>query len=198
MNNRARLAGLAAVAATVLAVVATAVPAFAHAELVSSDPGQGATVRALPSTVTLTFSETVRTPAFVEVTGPGGTDVAAGDLRIVDADVTQRLGEPVGAGRYTLSYRITSADGHPVTGTVPFTVTSDAGAGGQGAQPTVPAPQVPVAPEQESGGIGTGQLVLLLGALAAGLAALGVGTRRALRHSVRMVEDQKSGRSRHT
>ena len=194
--TRARLTGVllavATVAAAVLAVAATAVPASAHAELVSTDPAGGNTVQAMPRTVTLTFSEAVRTPAFVEVSGPGD-DVASGDPRIVDDQVTQRVDPNADPGTYEVSYRITSADGHPIGGTVTFTLAGAGPAQGGGAdQPA--APPADEAAADDSGGMSTGQLFLLLGVLALGLVALAVGTRRALRHSVAMVEDRKNGR----
>jgi copper resistance protein C len=215
MHTRTRLAGLLlAVVATALAVVTTALPASAHAELVSSSPGTGATLQTVPRVVTLTFSEPVRTPAFVEVTGPGGANLATGDVRIVDAEVSQRLGGSAEPGRYALSYRITSADGHAISGTVPFSL--EGGAAGAPAGPAettappqdasaTPADEAPTTPAEESaapvagdesgGGMGTGQLLLLLGLLAVGLLALAYGTRRALRHSVTMVEERRGTRS---
>jgi copper resistance protein C len=222
---RAGLTGLlVAVTATAVAavaavcVVAAAPVALAHAELVSSTPAGGATLSRAPDVVSLTFSETVRTPAFVEVTGPGGDDVSTGEVRVRDADVVKRLAASAGPGRYTLSYRITSADGHPITGSLRFTLTGGSGAGdgsggtGDGGSTAAPAPPGTAAPEapapapgeetapaagsgQGGGGLGTGQLVLLLGVLVVGLAALAAGTRRALRRSVAMVDDRKGGRA---
>lgn len=203
-----RLAGpFAAVVATLLAAVTTAPPAAAHAELVSSTPAEGATVQRLPGAVTLSFSEPVRTPAFVEVATPGGRKVAAGDVVIRDTDVVQRLGDFGNPGRYALSYRVTSADGHSISGTVRFTVQATA-SGGQGSAgvptsapatgstPTAAAQTQPAgAADNAGGGMGTPQLMILLAALAVGLAALAVGTRRALRHSTAMVDTRKDGRS---
>ena len=188
MSRPSRLAGLLAVAATVaFTVVATALPASAHAQLETTNPGPGATLKDLPKQVVLGFSEDIHAPAFVSVTSPGGVNVAKGQVRIVDTKVTQTLGAPAGAGKYTVSYRITSADGHPVGGTVSFMVLRTAGAGSG-------TPQGSGSPQSTgggSGGIGTAQLVLLLGVLLVGLAVLAFGTRRALNHSVTMVEERK-------
>lgn len=187
MSARTRLAGLLVVVATALAVVATASPASAHATLETTNPGPGATLKALPKQVILGFSEDVRTPAFVEVDSPDGANVAQGAVSIVDNKVTQTLGRPAGAGKYSVSYRITSADGHPISGTVSFRVLSDAGAGST-------APQgagAPPADAGDSGGMGTTQLVVLLAVLVVGLAVLVLATRRALGQSVAMVEERK-------
>jgi len=187
MNARTRLACLLAAVTAVVAVVATATPASAHAQLETTNPGPGATLKDLPENVVLTFSEDVRTPAFVQVDSPDGVNVAQGEVSIVDNRVTQPLGRPAGAGKYSVSYRITSADGHPVSGTVSFRVLSNAGAGAA-------APQGGGAPQPgtgDSGGISTTQLVLLLAVLALGLAALVFATRRALGQSVAMVEERR-------
>lgn len=163
---------LVAVVAVVLATVATATPAAAHAEFVSSSPAGGARLPSLPSTVRLTFSETMRTPAFVVVTAADGTEVASGQAETLDAEVIQEVTGSAGPGEYAVSYRVTSADGHPVSGTVRFVVRGGAGAGqtGQGGDA-----------EEAGSGAGTGRLALLVAALALGLVALGLGTRRALR-----------------
>jgi copper resistance protein C len=191
----------AATAAAVLAVLAGTLPAAAHAELVSSTPAAGGTVQELAGAVTLTFSETVRTPAFVQVTGPSGSDIARGGVRVRDADLTQPVQRSTDPGQYAVAYRVTSADGHPISGTVRFTLAAPAGGDdpAQSAAPQpAPSPPAQSQPDAGGGGLGTGQLVVLLAALAVGLGALAVGTRRALRHSVAMVEDGKSRRSRRT
>ena len=213
MRTHTRLAGLlAALATAALSVVVTAPVATAHAELESTTPKQGSTVQRLPQQVTLTFSEPIRTPAFVEVTAPGSANVASGDVQVRDEVLTQQLGDTAGGGAYALSYRVTSADGHPISGTVRFTVAGGAGGGNAsgGDEQSTPAPtadstegaggtgqnNTPAAPAEESGGLGTTQLVLLLGALVLGIAALAVGTRRALRHSSAMVDDANAKRTR--
>ncbi|MGH3317923.1 MAG: copper resistance CopC family protein [Nocardioidaceae bacterium] len=208
MRTHTRLAGLlVALATAALSVVVTAPVATAHAELESTTPKQGSTVQRLPQQVTLTFSEPIRTPAFVEVTGPGSANVASGDVQVRDEVLTQRLADTAGGGAYSLSYRVTSADGHPISGTVRFTV---AGGAGGGNEQSTPAPSgdstegaggtgqnnTPAAPAEESGGLSTTQLVLLLGALVVGIAGLALGTRRALRHSSSMVDDANAKRTR--
>jgi methionine-rich copper-binding protein CopC len=203
MRTQRRPAGfLVAMATAVLAVITAAVPAAAHAEFESSTPAPDSTVKELPRTVTLTFSEPVRTPAFVEVTAPSGDNIATGDVRVRDADLIQRIRHSTEAGQYALSYRVTSDDGHPVSGTVRFRLAVGAGetAAEEGAsQPAPPPPAQSEPTESGDTGLGTGQLVVLLVALALAVGALVVGTRRALAHSATMVEGgKKSGRSRRT
>jgi methionine-rich copper-binding protein CopC len=102
-------------------LLATASPASAHDVLESTTPGDGATVPVTPAQVTLTFDQ----PAFaigsqVLVDGPDG-NVAQGPVKIVDRVVTQAVRPGAPAGSYTVEWRVTSADGHPVTGKFAFT-----------------------------------------------------------------------------
>jgi copper resistance protein C len=212
MRTHKRLAGLLLVLATAaLSVVATAPVATAHAELESTTPKQGSTVQRLPQQVTLTFSEPIRTPAFVEVSGPGSANVASGDVQVRDEVLTQQLGDATGGGAYSMAYRVTSADGHPISGTVRFTVAGGGGGNANGGnEQSTPAPtadstegaggtgqdNTPAAPADESGGLGTTALVVLVGVLVVGIAGLAVGTRRALRHSSAMVDDANAKRTR--
>lgn len=132
---------LLATAAGVLALtgaLATAGPAAAHDRLESTNPADGATVATAPDAVVLTMSSTpLALGTLVRVTGPDGTVVSSGDPQIVDADVTEPLTGNRPAGTYTVDWRITSSDGHPVSGTYSFTAT---GAAGGAASPSTSAP----------------------------------------------------------
>jgi copper resistance protein C len=107
-------------------VVGVAPAASAHSVLVSSTPASGATVATPPSTITLTFNENVRAPAYVVVTGPDGRRVDEGSARILDATVTEQLKATAPAGSYTVAYRVVSADGHPVEDQLTYTVAAGA------------------------------------------------------------------------
>ena len=127
---------LSAVAVT---LIATAVPASAHDVLRSTDPADGTVVDRLPDRVVLTFDE----PALaigteVVVTGPAGP-VSDGPPQLVDAEVRQpvRAGP---AGRYTVLWRVTSADGHPVSGTFAFTTQQGSAASPTATPGTTTAP----------------------------------------------------------
>ena len=128
---------LALLAGWLLAGVVTAGPASAHASLVSTDPGEGARVEQVPAAVTLQFSEGVSLGAgYARVLGSGGERVDAGTAS-VDGDVLTiplRTGLPDDG--YLVTYRVISADSHPVAGAFSFVAgngdlvpTSAAGAG---------------------------------------------------------------------
>ena len=105
--------------------VAGATSAQAHNTLRSTDPADGSTVEVAPDQVTLTFDEpAVALGTQVEVRSADGTVVSTGDPVLLDATVTQALVDGRPAGLYTVSWRVTSADGHPITGELSFTATN--------------------------------------------------------------------------
>jgi methionine-rich copper-binding protein CopC len=117
----------AALLAAVLAVtgglvVVGPVPASAHAHLVRTVPGAGATVTVAPARVHLVFDENVRTPATLVVTGPSGMRVDQGQAQVLDNTASVRV-DVMTAGRYTVAFRVVSADGHPVSAQTSFRFT---------------------------------------------------------------------------
>ncbi|MHA3701709.1 copper resistance CopC/CopD family protein [Jatrophihabitans sp. YIM 134969] len=126
---------LAAFAVVVLTALVGAPDAAAHATVTGSNPADGADVPTTPTTVSISFDEAVTLdPGFVKVVDGNGGEVesgkatVSGDGRTVEAPL--KSGLPRSAG-YLVSFRVVSADGHPVSGTVAFTV-----AGGTPVSPT--------------------------------------------------------------
>ncbi|MDP3410375.1 copper resistance CopC/CopD family protein [Bosea sp. (in: a-proteobacteria)] len=109
------LIGLLAVA------LAPASRAFAHAALNGASPADGSVLPSAPSELTLTFSEPV-SPLALRLIRPDGqaTPLERADLR----DRTLVIAAPAGLGEGThvLSWRVVSADGHPVGGSVLFSI----------------------------------------------------------------------------
>lgn len=143
-----------------------AVPqAAAHTELASSSPSDGATLDRLPERVTLTFSdEMTREYARIAVTVPdgsstrtSGSSVTTGEPRVEGKSVTLALEPSSPGGRYTVGYRVVSADGHPVSGSYTFIVKTASGASASAASPTRPAdtsassPATAAVPDEASG-----------------------------------------------
>ena len=108
-----------------LAMLVAATPAFAHAELVGSNPAKDASIAAAPQRIQLTFNETV-SPEAITVAGPSGTQWTVGQLAVEGPVVTAPVRAIGPAGKYTISYRVLSDDGDPVSGTVEFTLTAEA------------------------------------------------------------------------
>ena len=103
--------------------VATAGPAAAHAELVSTDPGEGARLDEVPGEVTLTFTEGVSLGAgYARVLGADGERVDTGAAAVDGAVVTVPLRGGLPDASYVVTYRIVSADSHPISGAYAFVV----------------------------------------------------------------------------
>jgi hypothetical protein len=110
--------------ALALGTAVAAVPqAFAHAGLTSTSPARGATVKALPSFVKITFSEPIGSVTSVRLKDAKGRDhvVTAGLDPRNAARVVARTTRPV-AGTYVCTWSIVSDDGHRETGTFRFRV----------------------------------------------------------------------------
>jgi copper transport protein len=115
---------LAAMIAGALATLAfPAAPASAHAVLASSNPIGNSVLRAAPTEVVLTFTESVRkVPDRVRVIGPDGKRVDQGDASFDGAVVTIPVRQTGAQGTYLVSYRVISADSHPVSGGFTYSV----------------------------------------------------------------------------
>jgi len=125
---RLTLRGLILVVLTALVgLFVGVVPASAHSRLISISPKDGASVPASPPAIVLTFNEDVN-PQFVSVrvTDGEGTVVAGDDAAAQGAVVTAPVAEPMSAGTYKVTYRVVSADSHPISGSTTFTVAGDA------------------------------------------------------------------------
>ena len=106
-----------------VAVLMPAAPARAHAAMTSATPEPGSVVARAPEEITITFTEGV-TPV------PDRTQVLAPDGKRITGAVTaagttlriqvRRADQPLGT--YLVSYRIISADSHPVGGAMTFSV----------------------------------------------------------------------------
>lgn len=128
---RALLRRLAVAAVlAVLVGVGLAAPASAHNVLISSDPAEGSTLAKVPTSLAFTFDQPVQNfDPVVSLIGPDGRQYATGTPTVSGNVVTGNVGTGP-AGAYTGAYRVVSADGHPVTGQVHFSVSVSGGATG--------------------------------------------------------------------
>jgi copper resistance protein C len=134
-------------AAIVSTATLNAQVAFAHAWRMSTEPADNAVLTSGPARVSATFNERLQTTfAAMTVVGPDGNVWSTGEPTVQGAVVGIGL-RPLGpAGTYMVNYRVTSADGHVVSGswsfrlTVPGTGTPGpaAGADADGALPVWP------------------------------------------------------------
>ena len=98
-------------------------PASAHAILLRAEPSPQTTVKTAPTAVHLHFSEPVEV-AFgaVRVFDVDGHRVDPGKISRADANREVLLPVSLKNGTYTVTWRVTSADGHPVHGGFAFYV----------------------------------------------------------------------------
>ncbi|WP_030806376.1 copper resistance CopC/CopD family protein [Streptomyces sp. NRRL F-2799] len=115
-----------AVASLLLLVLGTASPASAHAALRATDPEDGTILQRAPRTLTLTYTESVGllTDSF-RVYDPenhrlrtGQADHVPGRADTVRVPLPTRMAK----GTYVVAWRVVSADSHPVSGALTFSV----------------------------------------------------------------------------
>jgi methionine-rich copper-binding protein CopC len=102
------------------------VPAQAHTDLIEAVPADGSELEVAPTKVTFTFNEelleaTVR----VSITNESGAVVAKDVAESAGSVVTVPWPADLPVGTYSVSYRVVSGDGHPVTGEIVFTYGSN-------------------------------------------------------------------------
>lgn len=116
---------LASIALALACLLALAGAAQGHALLESSTPARGAQLTQAPPEVSFTFSEAVESSlGAVQVFNTEGEQVQSSDLeRSADANtVGAKLPADLPDGLYTATYRVISADSHPISGGITFTL----------------------------------------------------------------------------
>jgi copper transport protein len=103
--------------------VGTARPASAHATAVTTTPADGARLDAAPAEVSVEFDEDVSLGAgYARVLGADGRRVDTGAAEVRDGLLTVPLREGLPEGSYVVTWRVVSADSHPVAGAWSFVV----------------------------------------------------------------------------
>jgi copper transport protein len=112
----------AALAAGVLCGLLWGNQVSAHAVLLGSAPQADQVLDSAPGEVVLNFNENVG-PIFVKVLDMTGAEVGSpGDWVVDGNDVRMPLGDTLANGTYILTYRVISADTHPVGSTLVFAI----------------------------------------------------------------------------
>ena len=103
-----------------LLALCLATSAHAHAVLIAAEPADGSVVTEAPKTVVLRFNEAVA-PTAVSLLDAAGKprDVT---IRAVDQSVMVTLPADLPQGTQVVSYRVVSQDGHPVAGSLLFSI----------------------------------------------------------------------------
>ncbi|MFJ9816101.1 copper resistance protein CopC [Streptomyces sp. NPDC101151] len=113
-------------AGLLLLLLGTAAPASAHAALRETDPADGTVLKSAPRHVTLTFTESVGLLTdSLRVYDPENHRIRTGEAdHAPGRSDTARVSLParLGTGTYTVAWRVVSADSHPVSGALTFSV----------------------------------------------------------------------------
>jgi methionine-rich copper-binding protein CopC len=100
----------------------------AHSYMVASNPKNGSTVTTLPATVALTFNENLlvvkgKKPNAISITHRTEVPIRQGVVSVTKNVLTVPIASSQKIhGKITVTYRVVSADGHPVNGSFFFTV----------------------------------------------------------------------------
>src|SRR6266508_556436 len=106
---------------SLLILLASGAQAWAHASLVKAEPADGAVLAQAPAALKLTFNEPV-SPLVMRLIGPAGELIALADVAAENTTVTIAAPPALRRGSHALSWRVISADGHPVAGSLIFSI----------------------------------------------------------------------------
>ena len=118
-------AGRAMAVATIAAGAVLAPQALAHSGLKGSTPAAGATVKALPATLTITFEETLGRVTSVRLLNARNKDFIATaglDPRNAARVMAKTTARSVAPGTYRVQWKVVASDGHSQAGTYTFRV----------------------------------------------------------------------------
>ena len=106
-------------------LLSSAAPASAHAQLLSANPKAKSTVYVLPAQVKLMFSDDLidlEGGNQIQVTDPKGKRIETGLTLLVGNQLSTSVKKSSLFGRYRVTYRVLSEDGHPVSASYYFTL----------------------------------------------------------------------------
>ncbi len=119
--RRARTVLIAMMLGLVAVLVGPASPASAHAALVGSSPAADSIVQESPTQVVLTFTETVNpVQGKIRVIAPDGTRIDRNQARSSGLQLIIPVRPFEAVGTYLVTFRVISADSHPVGGAFSF------------------------------------------------------------------------------
>jgi copper transport protein len=118
--------------AALLLLLCSSTNALAHASLVSTAPLDGSLVVQAPKQAELRFNEPV-TPSVIRLIDAEGRVRDDAAVHALDETISIALPDGLPPGTQVISYRVISADGHPVRGSMVFSI-------GMGTSAAAPAP----------------------------------------------------------
>ena len=149
-------------------------PALAHARLMETYPNDGGTLAEPPEQVQLLFSEPIEAEFNpVEVYDQGGDRVDEDDARVSPNNAKLLVADLGGLseGSYTVEWRVSSTDTHPISGAYEFVVDTSTADASEGAGEAIEPIERSAEQEETRSAWGTSQ-VAVLGLLLVGILAL--------------------------
>ena len=114
----------------VIAILSLGIPsAYAHSELVSSNPSASTYIEDLPEQIELEFNEellNLGSGNSISIMSPSGEDLGMGETSTDGVRVTRLLNTTSELGSFEVKYRVASADGHILNGSFTFNLTEAA------------------------------------------------------------------------
>ena len=96
---------------------------FAHSSMIEQFPKGNSIISEMPQEVKLTFDEELLdlgSGNSVTVRNPEGKEITIGATTLFSSNISRELSASTMPGKYSVSYRVVSADGHVVEGTYEF------------------------------------------------------------------------------
>jgi len=106
-------------------------PAAAHASLNSAEPADGAVLTRTPTEFTLIFSEPI-SPLMLRLLGPDGRITRLMQYQVRGETLVLTLPSGIKPGTSILNWRVTSQDGHPIGGSITFSIGNEGGTASAG------------------------------------------------------------------
>ena len=103
-------------------------PASAHTSLITQQPVGNSVIQELPPEISLTFDESlivIGNANKITVLDPMGNEISTGETKVLNNVVSRAINASVVAGKYSVTYRVVSEDGHVVSATYQFTLQSN-------------------------------------------------------------------------
>lgn len=108
---------------TLLTLFIGAPAAFAHSEIVTSNPPAQANISEFPEQIEIEFNEellNLGSGNSLAIISPSGEDLGMGETSTDGARITRLLNTTSETGTFQVKYRVVSADGHVLNGSYTF------------------------------------------------------------------------------
>ena len=100
-------------------------PASAHTSLITQQPVGNSVIQELPPEISLTFDESlivIGKANSITVLDPDGKEISTGETKVLSNIVSRSMNSSELPGKYSVTYRVVSEDGHVVSATYHFTL----------------------------------------------------------------------------